>query len=76
MRSCIARIYYRAKSEPVGPRSSLDEWLKQDAERVAETDTLHLQTQVQELKAQITKTIDSISDGEPPSTDWTFAYGY
>ena len=76
VRNRIARIYYRAESGPVAPESLLDEWLKQDSERVAETDTLHLQTQIKELQTKIAETIDSIAKGEPPSTDLTFIYGY
>ena len=76
VRSRIAKIYYRAENGSVAPQSSLDEWLKQDSERVVETDTLHLQPQIKELKTKIAQTIDSIANGEPPSTDLTFVYGY
>ncbi len=76
VRSRIAKIYYRAENEPVVSKSSLDEWLKQDSERVAETDTLHLQTQIKELKTKIIETIDYIANGRSPSTDLTFVRGY
>ena len=76
VRSRIAKIYYRAENEIVMPEPSLNEWLEQDSERVMKTDTLHLQTQIKELQAKITETIDSIAKGEPPSTDLTFVSGY
>ena len=76
VRSRIAKVYYRANFEPVVSKLSRDEWLKQDPERVAETDTLHLQAQIKEMKAKISETIDSIANGLPPSTELTFVYGY
>ena len=75
-RSRIAKIYYRAENGPVVPQSSMDNWLKQDSERVSGTDTLHLQTQIRELKTKIAETIDSIANGISPSTNLTFVYGY
>ena len=60
----------------VDARPSLDEWLKQDSGRVAETATLYLQTQIKELKAKISDTIDAIANGHPPSTDMTFVHRY
>ncbi len=76
VRSRIAKIYYRARNGSVVSKSSPDEWLKKDSERVAETDTLRLQTQIRELQTKIVETIDFIANGEPPSTDLTFVYGY
>ena len=57
-------------------RPSLDEWLKQDSGRVAVSATLHLQTQIKELKTKIIETIDYIANGRSPSTDLTFVWGY
>ena len=60
----------------MAPQSSPAEWLKQDSDRVAETDTLRLQAQIEELKTKIIETIDSIASGLTPSTDLTFVYDY
>ena len=76
VRKSIAEIYYQPRREPVGATPSIDEWLSQESSRVAGTDTLRLQTQVWELKARISDTMDSIADERQPSTDMTFIRGF
>ena len=76
VRKQIASIYYQAESRQARSSLPLEEWLKQDGERVARTDTLRLQKQVRELKVKITKFFDSIANGEHPDTDLSFIYSY
>ncbi len=76
VRNNIAKVYYRPRSGSVVSVRSLDEGWEQDSERVARTDTLHLQTQIAELKGKIAGAIDDVANGQTPSTDLRFVSEY
>ena len=76
VRNRIARIYHKPQNEPAVASQSLNDWLEWDAERVENTATLRLQSQVEVLKAAISDTLDALAHGCSPSTDLAFVQHY